>query len=157
VFDSIEKTKEQLNTEAAQGRSPDQIAALRWAAVLLVVNVFLVLLLALVFHLERIPLLSIIVALALARHLYKLRPGTETITLGLAALATVVAPLMSFWRLPMGEAFFESVAVWGMTGPLFLLLLGDPARSRRIAAVAVFCVFRVGIYALAAMGHVLVG
>ncbi|HKI05603.1 MAG TPA: hypothetical protein VKK31_26725, partial [Thermoanaerobaculia bacterium] len=86
---------------------------------------------------------------------YKLRPGIETATLALAALASVVAPLLYFSRLPTLEALFETVAAWGATGPIFLLLIGNPGKPRRIAAVAVFCIFRVGIYTLAAMGQVL--
>src|SRR5207245_1561864 len=103
---------------------------------------------------QQIPLLQMIISLFLAYYLFKLRPRAEALTLGLAILASVVQPLLLFWKLPVSAALIESLPVWGMTGALLLLLTGDPSRARRLTALALFCVFTVGLYALAIVGRV---
>jgi hypothetical protein len=79
-----------------------------------VVNVFLVLVVSLILKLEKVSLVSIILTLAVARYLYKLRPGVELIALGLAGLAAVAAPVLYFRSLPPSVALFETAAVWGV-------------------------------------------
>jgi hypothetical protein len=143
-----------VSAETSGGpRSPDQVAALRLAAVLLVANVLVTLLVCLVLSSPRVPLIQCMVALGLAGYLYKLLPNAEAWTLGLAGIAGVISPLLFFRQMPFLAAVLESLPVWGLSISLFLLLLGDPGKIRRVLAVAVFCVLTVGIYLLAIAGH----
>ena len=148
-----ENDQPRLGPEAAGLRSPDQAAALRLAAVLLVVNVLVLLLVCLLLRSTKVPLIQIVVALGLAPHLYLLRPNAEAWTLGLAAVAGVISPLVAFRQYLFLAALGQSLPVWGLSLALFLLLIGEPRKARRIAAVALYVLLTVGIYALAVAGQ----
>jgi hypothetical protein len=148
-----ERTQEKLDLEAAGLRSPDKAASLRLAAILIVVNVLLVLLVCLVLRSQRVPLIQCIVALGVARHLYRLRPSAEAWALGLSVIAGVIGPLLFFRQQPFLAALLDSLPVWGVSGALILLLVGEPGKGRRALAVALFCVLTVGLYVLAIAGH----
>lgn len=149
----FENNEQRLDLEAAGLRSPDKAAALRLAAILLVVNVLVTLLVCLLLRSTKVPLIQIVVALGLARYLYRLLPGAEAWALGLAAIAGVISPLILFWQYPFLTALGQSLPVWGLSATLFLLLIGEPGKGRRIAAVAVYAVLTVGIYSLAVAGQ----
>jgi hypothetical protein len=150
-----ENNEQRLGLEAAGLPSPDKAASLRLAAILLVVNVLVLLLVCLLLRSTQVPLIQIVVALGLARHLYRLRPSAEAWALGLAAVAGVISPLLAFRQYPFLPALGQSLPVWGLSLALFLLLIGEPGRARRIAAVAVYVVLTVGIYSLAVGEHLL--
>ncbi|MGH9364347.1 MAG: hypothetical protein ACRD1B_03655 [Thermoanaerobaculia bacterium] len=116
-------------------------------------NVAVTLVLAIVFHITQIPLLQIIIALVLAYYLYKLRPRAEALALGLALLGAVLQPVLLLMRFPVLTALLEALPMWGTTSALLLLLIGDPSRGRRTAAIALFGVLTVGLYTLAIMGR----
>lgn len=139
--------------ETAGIRSPDKAASLRLAAILLVVNVFVVLLVCLVLRSRQVPLIQCAVALGVARHLYRLRPSAEAWALGLSAIAGIIGPLIFFRQMPVLAAVLESLPIWGVSGALLLLLVGEAGKARRILAVVVFCLLTVGIYLLAIAGH----
>jgi hypothetical protein len=151
----FESNEQRLDLEAAGLRSPDKAASLRLAAILLVVNVLVLLLVCLILRSTQVPLIQIVVALGLARHLYRLRPSAEAWALGLSAIAGVISPLVAFWHYPFLAALLQSLPVWGLSGALLLLLIGEPGKQRRIAAVAVYAVLTVGIYGLAVAGQLL--
>ena len=147
--------EQRLDLEAAGLRSPDKAASLRLAAILLVVNVLVTLLVCLLLRSTKVPLIQIVVALGLARHLYRLLPSAEAWALGLAAIAGVISPLAAFRQDPFLTALGQSLPVWGLSFALFLLLIGEPGKQRRIAAVAVYAVLTVGVYGLAVAGQLL--
>src|ERR1700755_2589587 len=96
----FEHDEQRLELEAAGLRSPDKAASLRLAAVLLVVNVLVLLLVCLLLRSSKVPLIQIVVALGLARPLSRLRPSAEPWALGLAAVAGVISPLVAFRQYP---------------------------------------------------------
>ncbi len=119
---------EQKSAPAAIGKSPDQIAALRVAALLMLANAVLAILVAIAFRTQRIPIVQIVLSLFLSYYLYTLRPHAEALALGLAVLAAIVLPIPA--------------------GALTLLLSGESSFARRATGVMVFCVFNVGFYVL---------
>jgi hypothetical protein len=116
--------------------SPDKAASLRLAAILLVVNVLLVLLVCLVLRSQRVPLIQCIVALGVAQHLYRQRPAAAAWAIGLSAIAGLIGPLIYFRQEPFIAALLQSLPIWGVSGALLLLLIGDAGRTRRALAIA---------------------
>ena len=140
---------EQKNAKAAIGRSPDQIAALRVAALLMLANAVLSILVAIVFRTQRMPIVQIVLSLFLSYYLYTLRPHAEALALGLAVLAAIVLPVLYLRSgVPIYIAVLESLPALGTAGALTLLLTGEPNFARRATGVTVFCVFNVGFYLL---------
>lgn len=142
MFERIAPSEEQRDAEAREGRSPDQIAALQLAAILVVVDAILSLALAIAFgNLPRM-VLGIVIRLVMAYYLYKLRPRAEALALGLTILAGVVTLV----GVAMGQVigglnvfgFLFAIPALGSVLALLLLLLGDPPREKRIAAVIVY-------------------
>ena len=83
--------------------------------------------------------IAIPIRLGLAYYLYKLRPRAEALALGLAVFGAVATVLgvglnVSAW------SFLAAVPALGVCGALLLLLLGDPPREKRIAAIVVYAV-----------------
>lgn len=152
LFERVFPTEAQRDAEAAEGRSAGQIAGLRLAALVLMVNVLVSIALPIVFHLP-VPVIQIVIAIGLAYYLYKLRPRAEALALGLALLGAVLQPVALFLNLPPFTALMEALPIWGITGALLLLLTGDPTRARRVAALALFCILTLGLYALAVIGR----
>jgi hypothetical protein len=140
---------EQKSAAAAIGRSPDQIAALRVAALLMLANAVLSILVAIVFRTQRMPIVQIVLSLFLSYYLYTLRPHAEALALGLAVLAAIVLPVLYLRSgVPIYIAVLESLPALGTAGALTLLLTGEPNFARRATGVTVFCVFNVGFYVL---------
>lgn len=140
---------EQKSAAAAIGRSPDQIAALRVAALLMLANAVLSILIAIVFRNQRMPIVQIVLSLFLSYYLYTLRPHAEALTLGLAVLAAIVLPVLYLRSgVPIYIAVLESLPALGTAGALTLLLTGEPNFARRATGVTVFSVFNVGFYVL---------
>jgi hypothetical protein len=140
---------EQKSAAAAIGRSPDQIAALRLAALLMLANAVLSILVAIVFRTQRMPIVQIVLSIFLSYYLYTLRPRAEALALGLAVLAAIVQPILYLRSgVPIYIAVLESLPALGTAGALTLLLTGDPNVARRAMGVTVFCVFNVGFYVL---------
>jgi heme/copper-type cytochrome/quinol oxidase subunit 4 len=160
MFERIAQTEAEKDAEALIGRSADQIAALRLAALLLIVNALVTATVVILLK-GTIPLVSIAISLGLAFYLYKLRPRAEALALGLTIFAAVVQVLLVLGNTlrgnaPPGPAFatalIESVPGWATTGALFLLLIGSPSRGRGVAALALYLVFTVGFYVLVIVG-----
>jgi len=140
---------EQKSAAAAIARSPDQIAALRLAALLLLANAVLSILVAIVFRTQRMPIVQIVLSILLSYYLYTLRPHAEALALGLAVLAAIVLPILYLRSgVPIYITVLESLPALGTAGALTLLLTGEPNFARRATGVTVFCVFNVGFYVL---------
>jgi hypothetical protein len=140
---------EQKSVAAAIARSPDQIAALRLAALLLLANAVLSILVAIVFRTQRMPIVQIVLSIFLAYYLYTLRPHAEALALGLAVLAAILLPVLYLRSgVPIYIAVLESLPALGTAGALTLLLTGEPNFARRATSVTVFAVFNVGFYVL---------
>ena len=138
---------EQKSVAAAIGRSPDQIAALRVAALLMLANAVLSILVAIVFRTQRMPIVQIILGIFLSYYLYTLRPQAEAVALGLAVLGAIVLPILYLRSgVPIYVAVLESLPALGTAGAMTLLLTGDPNFARRATGVTVFGVFTVGFY-----------
>lgn len=149
MVERVAQRVEQKNAGAAIGRSPDQIAALRLAALLLIVSAVLSILVAIVFRTQRVPIVQIILAILLAYYLYTLRPRAEALAMGLAVLGAIVLPILYLRSgVPIYIAVLESLPALGTAGAMILLLTGDPNFARRAAGVTVFCVFNVGFYVI---------
>jgi hypothetical protein len=155
MFERVTQTEEDKDREAAMSRSPEKAAALRLAAILLFVNVGATVVIALVLHITNIPIVSMVISLGLAFYLYKLRPRAEALALGLTILGAITQPLVLFSKFPPATAAIESIPVFGMVGAMFLLLVGEPARKRQIAAVGLFAALTGGSYGLAILGRLM--
>jgi hypothetical protein len=140
---------EQKSAPAAIGKSPDQIAALRLAALLMLANAVLSILVAIVFRTQRMPIVQIVLSLFLSYYLYTLRPRAEALGLGLAVLGAIVVSILYLRSgVPIYIAVLESLPALGTAGAMTLLLTGDSGFARRATGVTVFCVFNVGFYVL---------
>jgi hypothetical protein len=140
---------EQKSAAAAIGRSPDQIGALRLAALILLANAVLSILVGIVFRTQRMPIVPIVLSVFLSYYLYTLRPRAEALALGLAVLAAIVLPVLYLRSgMPIYIAVLESLPALGTAGALTLLLTGAPNVARRAMGVTVFCIFNVGFYVL---------
>src|SRR5712692_1447744 len=149
MLERVAPREEQKNAAAAIGRSPDQIAALRVAALLMLANAVLSILVAIVFRTQRMPIVQIILGIFLSYYLFTLRPRAEALALGLAVLGAIVLPILYLRSgLPIYIAVLESLPALGTAGALTLLLTGDPNFARRATGVTVFCVFHGGFYVL---------
>jgi len=153
MFERIAQTEAEKDAQAAEGRSPGQIAALRLAALLLVANVAMTIAVVMVYRIAQVPILPMLIALGLAYYLYKLRPRAEALAIGLSLLGAILQPTLLLLHYPFIYALFESLPVLGTSGAVLLLLTGDSGRARRNAAIAIFCVFTVGFYGLAIAGR----
>lgn len=148
MFERVAPTEEQKDREAAEGRSPDKIAGLRLAALVILVNTFLTILLVILLPGMHIPIIPIVVSLFLVYYLYRLRPRAEGLALALAILGAAVG-VISVVRARFGPfALVSLIPTAGLVGSQFLLLVGDPPRSRRIAAVVLVGVLVGGFTAL---------
>lgn len=143
MFETFTKTSEDLDREAAEGRSPEEIASLRLAAILYLSTSVLSLLSMLVLG-GGTPPLTIVIGLGIAWYLYKLRPRAEAFALGLAVVGAIVAPL-SLLRNGPAVAVLGSFPSWGFCTAIALLLTGPRSPDRRLFALVVFCVFTIGI------------
>src|SRR6266542_44326 len=138
---------EQKSAGAAIGRSPDQIAALRLAALLMLINAVLSIVVAIVFRTQRMPIVQIVLSILLSYYLYTLRPHAEALALGLTVLGAIVLPILYLRSgVPIYIAVLESLPALGTAGAMTLLLTGDPNFARRATGVTVFGVFTVGFY-----------
>jgi len=145
VFERVAPSEEQRDAEAREGRSLDQIAALRLAALFVVIVAVLSLATDLSF--SRFGMMSVIrlaIRLVLAFYLYKLRPRAEALALGLAIVGGIgtilsIAGRLTAWGYLIFPFLF-AIPPLGTVGALLLLLLGDPPREKRIAAIVVFVV-----------------
>jgi hypothetical protein len=152
MFEKSLQTEEWQNEQAAEDRTPDEILAMRIAAVLIAVNALLAFALAALSNARSVPLVPLAIGLVLAWYLYKLRPRAENLAIGIALLSATLLPALYFWRFPFVPALLQSLATWGVSGSLLLLLIGQPGRVRRWVAVALFVVLCCGLHALAFIG-----
>ena len=139
MFERIAPSPEQLDAEAREGRSPDQIAALRLAAILMLIEACLTAALVVVFPAAAVTgLYGIVFRLVLAYYLFKLRPRAEALALGLTILAGAAALFGLFAARFALAAVLNTIPAVGSVGALLLLLLGDPPREKRLAAGVLF-------------------
>ncbi len=147
MFERIAPTEADRDAEAALGRSPDQVAALRLAAMLIVVNVLAEIAVVVALRIPGFPVFRVIIGCIVAFYLYRLRPRAETFAQGVAVVGSVLAPVLYLAnRVPVADAVISSLPVWGVSAAVLMLLTGDPSRARRIGAVAVFVIFTIGSY-----------
>jgi len=142
MFEKSLQTREWLDAEAREGRTSDEIRARRIAATILAVNAVVgfgfSLLVTRGRTLPLLPLGSLLVGLALAAYLYKLRPRAENFAIALAILWSTALPLLYFLYAPFAYAVVQSLVIWGLAGSLLLLLVGRPSRRRQALAIALF-------------------
>jgi hypothetical protein len=143
MFERVAQTPEQLDAEAREGRSEDQIAALRLAAVLILIDTVL----TIAFHAaygtiaQSGAMLGTVVRLVLAYYLFKLRPRAEALALGLTILGAVVVLFTTaglVMKARSGLPVLLAVPGIGSVAALLLLLRGDPSKSKRTAAIVIF-------------------
>jgi hypothetical protein len=141
------KPDDDLSDEQRWGR--------RASAILLVCNVFLS---ALVVFATRShgQVIGWIVALVVARSLYRLQPGADTITIVLACMAGIIGPILYFINSPVQVALIQSIATWGVVAALLMLLIGQPSRLRRVGALGAYGTLTVSVDALAIVGSMFV-
>jgi hypothetical protein len=154
MFDQSLQTEEWRDAQAREGRTDDEIRARRIAAVLIGTNAAIGfafnLLLTRGQTLPLLPLLLLLVGLALAAYLYKLRPRAESFAIALAVLWSTLLPVLYFLRLPFVFALVQSLVIWALAGALLLLLIGRPSRRRRALAVGLFAL-ACSVFALGAV------
>jgi hypothetical protein len=148
VFEQSLQTEEWKDQRAAEGRTPDEIRSVRTAAVLIVLNAVLSVLLQLVAG-TRLQVVPFAVALFIGYYLYKLRPRAENLAIGISLLGSTLLPAVYFWRLPLAGAVLQALLVWGTAGAVLLLLLGRAGPVRRRAALTLFVVLTLVVYCLA--------
>lgn len=148
MFERITPSEEQKDAEAAEGRSADKIAGLRLAALVILANTALTILLVILIPEMHVPFIPILVSVFLVYYLWKLRPRAEGLALALAILGAAVGLFSVVTRGFSTWALIGLVPTAGLVGSQLLLLIGDPPRSRRIAAVALFAVLVGGFTAM---------
>jgi hypothetical protein len=152
MSERVAQTDAKKRAKADIGRSPDQIASLRLAAVLIAANVAQTIVVAFALSPRRMPFIQVGVGLFMAYYVYTLRPRAEALALGVSVLAAILLPLAYLaTRLPVDLSVLESIPAWGTVGALLLLLTGDPRLARRMTALALFCFFNVGFHLLAVL------
>lgn len=144
MFEESLQTDEWREKQAAEGRSADNIAALRTAAIIIAINAILAIVLAR-------NIIQCIVGVVLASYLYKLRPRAENYATGVAIIGSILMPILAFLSFPVGLAIVISFGTWGVTGPILLLLVGETNPTRRKIAVAIFVIVTVSVYLLTGM------
>jgi hypothetical protein len=145
MFERVAPSEEQRDAEAREGRSPDQVAALRLAALLIVLEELLGISAGLAFAGTRAAgqLIGVAIRLVMAYYLYKLRPRAEALALGLTILGGIVTLVGLASSLSQGFSIvplLDAIPPLGVVGALLLLLIGDPPREKRIAAIVVFAI-----------------
>jgi hypothetical protein len=156
MFDRVVPGKEQdeqRDTEAREGRSPDKIASLKLAALVILTNTFLTIVLALSAPDRGFPIIAIVISLFLSWYLYKLRPRAEALAIGLTLIAAAGGVFLAVGMKFSSVALWSLVPTAGLVASLLLLLIGDPTRARRIAAVAIFAVLVGGAASLLLLGQ----
>ena len=156
MFERSLRTREWLDAEAREGRTTDELRSRRIAAAIIAVNALIGFGFSLLLNdgrtLSLLQLASLVVGLALAWYLYKLRPRAETLAIALAVLWSTLLPLLYLLRAPFAYALVQSLVIWGLAGALLLLLVGRPSRRRQALAVALFvlaCIlFAIGVLRL---------
>jgi hypothetical protein len=141
MFERSLQTREWLDAEAREGRTPDEIRARRIAAAIIAINAVVGFGFSLLVSHGALPLLplgSMLVGLALAVYLYKLRPRAESFAIALVILWSTALPLVYFLQIPLVYALVQSLVIWGLAGALLLLLVGRPSRRRQALAVALY-------------------
>ncbi len=155
MFERVVQTEGYKDADALEGRSTDQVVALRLAAAVLVVNASLTMVIAVVVQRRPLPLISTGISLGLAYYLFKLRPRAEGLALGLTILNAIVQTVLPALMLlaPNPAAAFRAAVPfflpgWGLVAALLLLLTGDSGRARRVTAIVLFGLLTVGSDAL---------
>ena len=127
MFEQSLQTEEWKDQRAAEGRTPDEIRAVRAAAVIIVVNTALRIALELVAG-TRVNFLPAVAAVVLGYYLYRLRSRAENLAIGLSIIVGTLMPAIYFWLLPLPGAVIQSLLAWSLSGAVLLLLLGQAAR-----------------------------
>lgn len=153
MFDRAVPSEEQKDADAREGRSPDKIASLKLAALVILTNTFLTIVLALSAPDRGFPIIAIVISLFLSWYLYKLRPRAEALAIGLTLIAAAGGVFLAVGMKFSSVALWSLVPTAGLVASLLLLLIGDPTRARRIAAVAIFAVLVGGAASLLLLGQ----
>jgi len=146
----FEKSLESSVDRAAkpdESLSPDQVAAHKIAAVILIANVVVTAVAAILLSGgQDIPLVQIVITLIVAQGVYRRAGNWATYAVVVGIAGGVVLPAIAFWQQPIASGIFVTVVTWGVVGSTLLLLLGNPPRTRRIAGIACFLVLTCGGY-----------
>ena len=145
MFEQSLQTEQWKDQQAAEGRTTDEIRAVRSAAVIIAVNA--VLTVALEFAAgTNVNVIPFVAALFISYYLYRLRPRAENLAIGLSIIVGTLLPAIYFWLLPLPGAVLQSLLAWGVSGAVLLLLLGQAGPLRRRVAIALFVVLSLGTY-----------
>ncbi len=135
MFEQSLQTEEWKDQQAAEGRTADEIRAVRSAAVIIVVNTVVTVALELVAG-TKVSFLPAVAAVVLGYYLYKLRSRAENLAIGLSIIVGTLMPAIYFWLLPLPGAVIQSLLAWSLSGAVLLLLLGQAGPVRRRVAIA---------------------
>lgn len=145
MFEQSLQTEQWKDQQAAEGRTPDEIRAVRTAAVIIATNAVLTVALEFVAR-TKVNFLPFVAALLIGYYLYKLRSRAENLAIGLSIIIGTLMPAIYFWLLPLAGAVLQSLLAWGLSGAVLLLLLGQAGPVRRRVAIALFVVLSLGTY-----------
>jgi len=148
VFEQSLRTPEWQDQQAAEGRTSDEIRAVRTASVIIGVNAGLTVVLEFVAG-TKVNVLPFAAALFIGYYLYKLRSRAENLAIGLSIIVATLMPAIYFWLLPLPGAVLQSLLAWGLSGAVLLLLLGQAGPVRRRLAIVLFVVLTLGTYCVA--------
>ena len=148
MFEPSLQTPEWQDQLAAEGRTPNEIRAVRAAAIIIIVNTFLSVALELVAG-TKVNYLPAVAIFVLGYYLYRLRSRAENLAIGLAIIAGTLLPAIYFWLLSPAGAVLQSSLAWGLSGSVLLLLLGQAGPVRRRVGIALFVVLALGAYGVA--------
>jgi len=147
VFEKALESSADRAAKPDESLSPDQVAAHKIAAIILIVNVVITAVAAILLSGgQDIPLVQIVITLVVAQGVYR-RAGhwaTYAVVVGLAG--GVLLPAIAFWQQPLASAIFGTVVTWGVVGATLILLIGNPSRARRMAGIACFLFLTCGGY-----------
>ena len=115
---------------------------------MILLNTLVTILLVVLMPEMHIPIIPIAVSAFLVYYLYKLRPRAEGLALALAILGAVVGVISVVRARFAPFTLVGVVPTAGLVGSQFLLLIGDPPRSRRVAAAVLFVVLVGGFTAV---------
>jgi hypothetical protein len=147
VFEKSLETSADRAANPDESLSPDQVAAHKIAAVILIVNVVITAVASILLsHGKDIPLVQIVVTLIVAQGVYRRAGNWATYAVVVGIAGGVLLPAIAFWQQPLVSGIFVTVVTWGVVGATLLLLLGNPPRARRIAGIVCFLALTCGGY-----------
>jgi hypothetical protein len=148
VFEKSLETSADRAAKSDESLTPDQVAAHKTAALILIVSVVLDAVTAILLSGgQNIPLVQIVITLIVARGVYRRAGNWATYAVVVGIAGGILLPALAFWQQPATAAIFVTVVTWGTVGSILLLLVGNPPKARRLVGIACFIVLTCGGYA----------